>query len=248
MHRILAIALLTLVSLAAAAQDGRKYAVLSLVGDKLTVVQRELTTGSHLDQNRRTEVALPDASIDRAVLMAADEALRRANPGSSPVLLASRRAALYDAGMLGQSGLQQIVNTVKSMTGDTGATHLLLVTKFRHRAMLRMDDGHVGAGFLEGVGFYVDHGSMQRRPDVINDAEAGFIAPYGYLMVSLIELSSGRVLAQQRVLASDVATPSGERNIGSAWQRLTDQEKVARLTQVLREETARAVPLVVAGR
>ena len=247
MRKLIAFGLLALASLAASAQDGRRYAVLSLVGDKLTVVTREMTTGSHLDSNRRTEVDLPDATIDRAVLLAADEALRRANPGSAPMLLSSRRAALYDAGTLGDSGLQQIVGTVKSMVGDK-ATHLVLVTKYRHRAMLRLRDGHVGAGFLEGVGFYLDHGSMQRRPDVINDSEAGFIAPYGYLMVSLVELSSGRVLAQQRVLASNVATPSGERNIGGAWQRLSDQEKVARLTEVLRSETARAVPMVLAAR
>lgn len=248
MRKILVLALLVLAPLVASAQDGRKYAILSLVGDKLTVVQREMTTGSNLDTNRRTEVPLPDASIDRAVVLAVDEALRRANPsGPAPVLLASRRAALYDAGSLGREGMTQIINTVKPMAANAGATHLLLVTKYRGRAMLRLRDGYVGTGFLEGVGFYVDHGSMMRDIDV-NEAESGFIAPYSYLMISLVDLASGRLIAQERVLGSNAATPPRERNIGHAWHRLSDTEKVARLTEVIREETTRAVPLVLAAR
>lgn len=247
MRQFLALAVLALASLGAFAQDGRRYAVLSLVGDKLTVVQREMATGSHIDQNRRTEVALPDASIDRAVTLAVDEALRRASPGSTPVLLASRRAALYDAGALGDEGVRQVVMTVKPMLAGTGATHLVLVTKYRHRALVRIRDGHVGSGFLEGVGFYVDHGSMSRGNDV-NDAEAGFIAPYGYLMISLVELASGRVAARERVVAAKAAVSTRERNVGYAWTRLTDAEKVERLTEVLREETSRVVPQVLAAR
>lgn len=248
MRKLFILAFLVLVSAAASAQDGRKYAILSLVGDKLTVVQREMTTGSNLDLNRRTEVPLPDASIDRAVVFAVEDALKRGSPsGPAPVLLASRRAALYDAGLLGASGIQQIVMTVKPMVGNTGVTHLLLVTKLRHRAMLRIADGYVGTGFLEGVGFYVDQGSMVRDID-LNEAESGFIAPYSYLMISLVELSSGRVIAQERMLGSRAATTPRERNVGYAWHRLSDQEKVTRLTEVIRDEMARAVPVVLAAR
>lgn len=251
MRRLLAVALLLLVPLAAAAQDSRKYAVLSLVGDKLLIVQREMSTGSRLDRNERTVVELPDNSIDRAVTLAVDEALRRASPGSQPVLLHSRRADLYEASyqsMDRRDGVARVYAAVKPIVEKSGATHLVLVTKHRHRAMLRLRDGHVGSGFLEGVGFYVDHGSMARSVDT-NDAEAGFIAPFSYVLISVVDLKTGQIVSQHNALGSNAAAPRPwERNVGNAWQRLDEQEKVARLTEVIREEIARAVPTVLAQR
>jgi hypothetical protein len=251
MRRLIAIALVLIAPLAASAQDSRKYAVLSLVGDKLLIVQREMATGSRLDKNDRTVVELPDNSIDRAVTLAVDDALRRANPGSQPILLHSRRADLYEASyqsMDRRDGVARVYAAVKPIVEKTGATHLVLVTKHRHRAMLRLRDGHVGSGFLEGVGFYVDHGTMARGVDT-NDAEAGFIAPFTYMMISLIDMKTGQVVSQQHVIGSNAAAPRPwERNVGNAWHRLNEQEKVARLTEVIREEAARAVPMVVAQR
>ena len=252
MRRLIALFVVLVVTpLAASAQDSRKYAVLSLVGDKLLIVQREMSTGSRLDRNDRTVVELPDNSIDRAVTLAVDDALRRANPASQPVLLHSRRAELYDASyqsMDRRDGVARVYAAVKPIVEKTGATHLVLVTKHRHRAMLRLRDGHVGSGFLEGVGFYVDHGSMARGVDT-NDAEAGFIAPFSYMMISLIDLRTGQILSQQHAIGSNAAAPRPwERNVGNAWQRLDEKEKVARLTEVIREETARAVPVMLAKR
>ena len=251
MRHLVAAVLLLIAPLAASAQDARKYAVLSLVGDKLLIVQREMSTGSRLDRNERLVVELPDNSIDRAVTIAIDDALRRADPGSRPILLSSQRADLYDASYRSMDqgdGVARVYAAIKPIVERTDATHLILVTKHRHRAMLRLRDGHVGSGFLEGVGFYVDHGSMTRSVDT-NDAEAGFIAPFSYMRISLIDLKTGRVVGQEYVIGSNAATPNPrERNVGNAWQRLTDSEKVARLTEVIREEASRAVPLVVARR
>ena len=252
MRRLIAVLVLSLVApLAASAQDARKYAVLSLVGDKLLIVHREMATGSRLDKNDRNVVELPDNSIDRAVTLAVDDALRRANPGSQPVLLHSRRADLYEASfqsMDRRDGVARVFAAVKPIVEKTGATHLVLVTKHRNRAMLRLRDGHVGSGYLEGVGFYVDHGSMARGVDT-NDAEAGFIAPFSYMMISLIDLASGQIVSQQHAIGSNAAAPAPwERNVGNAWQRLDEKQKVERLTQVIQEETARAVPVILARR
>ena len=252
MRRLIALFLLSLLApLAATAQDSRKYAVLSLVGDKLLNVTREMSTGSRLDKNDRAFVELPDNSIDRAVTIAVDDALCRANPGSQPILLHSRRADLYEASfqsMDRRDGVARVYAAVKPIVEKTGATHLVLVTKHRNRAMLRLRDGHVGSGFLEGVGFYVDHGTMARGVDT-NDAEAGFIAPFSYMMISLVDLKTGQIVSQQHVIGSNAAAPRPrERNVGNAWQRLDEKEKVARLTEVIRDEASRAVPMVVAHR
>lgn len=249
MRRILLVVLACLLPLAASAADTRRYAILSLVGDKLLIVQREMATGSRLDTNTREYVPMPDNSIDQAVVLAVDDALRRTIPEAKPVLLASRRASIYEAVDIAadrEDGTATVFQAVKPVLAGSGATHLVLVTKHRGRAMLRLRDGNVGSGWLDGVGFYIDHGSLARSMDP-NEAEKGFIAPFTYLKVSLIDVASGRIVAEERVIGSSAASTGG-RNVGNAWNALDDRQKVERLTQVIREEAARVVPMVVAQR
>lgn len=239
-----------ILALPGAALAQRHYAVLSLVGDEMMIVQREMQTGSHLDTNSRQSVTMPDASIDRAMLLAVDDAVRRAEPGAQTSLLVSRRQAVYDsvARALDKGGntaaafeaVRPVVATVR------GATHLILVTKFRGPTRVRIANGTIGHGTLEGVGFYVDYGSTARSY-LTFDAERGVISPYAYMRISLIEIASGKVLAEERVLGSKAHTVDAG-TIGDAWNVLTAQEKDRRLQEVLREEAARVVPTVIAGR
>lgn len=239
-----------LLALPAGAMAQRHYAILSLVGDEMMIVQREMQTGSRLDTNARQSVSMPDAAIDRAMLLAIDDAVRRADPNAKTTLLVSRRQAVYDAvaRALDKGGttaaafeaVRPIVATAK------GATHLILVTKYKHAAMLRIRDGHVGSGTLEGVGFYVDYGSTARSYET-NEAERGLISPYAYFRVSLIDLASGKVLAEDRVIGSKATSvPVG--TIGNAWAALTPQDKDKQLQEIIREEAARVVPMVIAAR
>lgn len=242
-------ALLLALPLEAFAQS-RHYAILSLVGDEMMIVQREMQTGSRLDTNARQSVTMPDATIDRGVLLAVDDAVRRAEPNAKTTLLVSRRQAVYDsvARALEKGGTTaNAFEAVRPVVASAkGATHLILVTKYRHPAMLRLRDGHIGSGTLEGVGFYVDYGSTARSYDT-NEAERGLISPYAYFRVSLIDMASGKVIAEDRVIGSKAHTvPTG--TIGNAWAALTPQEKDSRLQEVIREETARVVPMVIAAR
>ena len=248
MKALLSVLLLLALPLGAAAQ--RHYAILSLVGDELVIVQRDLETGSRLDTNSRQAVQMPDATIDRAVVLAVEDGVRRAEPGARTTLLVARRQSVYDsvARALDKGGSTSAAfEAVKPVVASArGATHLILVTKYKAQTRVRIPTGTVGHGNLEGVGFYVDHGSFSRAP-YIADAERGVLSPYAYMRVSLIDLASGRVVSEERVLASngytvDVGT------IGDAWRALSDQEKERRLQQVVREETARVVPTVIAGR
>lgn len=246
MKMLLAAALLIVLPAAAMAQ--RHYAVLSLVGDEMMIVQREIQTGSRIDRNERMSVAMPDATIDRMVVLAIEDTVKRAEPAAKTTLLVSRRQAVYDAVARALPGgteaaFQAVRPTVEAARG---ATHLILVTKYRHAAMLRLRDGHVGSGTLEGVGFYIDHGSLARSWDTA-EAERGLISPYAYLRISLIDLASGKVLAEDRVIGSK-AHQMGPGLIGNAWAALSAQEKDRQLQEMIREETARAMPRIIAAR
>ena len=248
MKTLLSAFLLLALPLAATAQ--RHYAILSLVGDEMVIVQRDLETGSRLDTNARQAVQMPDSSIDRAVVIAVEDGIRKAEPGARTTLLVSRRQSVYDsvARALDRGGSTSAAfEAVRPVVASAkGATHLILVTKYKAQTRVRIPTGTVGHGNLEGVGFYVDHGSFSRAP-YISDAERGVLSPYAYMRVSLVDLASGRVVAEERVLASNGHTVEVG-TIGDAWQALSAQEKERRLQQVLREETTRVVPIVIAGR
>ncbi|HUP98731.1 MAG TPA: hypothetical protein VM073_12345 [Usitatibacter sp.] len=249
MRILVALFLALALPLGAAAQQ-RQYAILSLVGDELTIVLREMSTGTRIDKNTEVKVPLGTASLDRAMLLAVDDAVRRAEPTAKPILLAPRDPRLFDAAMrsLDAGGTAAVFEAVRPVLASSKATHLLLITKHRHRAMLRLRDGHVGSGYLTGLGFYVDHGSDTKGSSVgMADAERGFISPYTYFNVAVVDIASGRVLAEQYVVGSNAhGVTSG--TIGNAWRALTDQEKDAQITRLLQEEAARVVPKVLAQR
>ena len=249
MRAFLALVLALALPLGAAAQQ-RQYAILSLVGDELTIVQREMATGSRIDQNIETRVPLGGASLDRAMLLAVDDAVRRADPSAKTVLLAPRDTKLFDAALrsLDGGGIPAVFEAVRPVVAKANATHLILVTKHRHRAMLKMRDGHVGSGWLTGLGFYLDHGSATKGSSVgMADAERGFIAPYTYFNVALVDIATGRVLSQQYVVGSNAnGVTSG--TIGNAWKALSDEEKDSQITRLLKDEAARVVPQVLAQR
>ena len=248
--RFLAAALLVLALPVGALAQARQYAILSLVGDELTIVTHEMATGSRIDKNSELKVPLGRASLDRAMLLAVDEAVRRAEPSAQPILLAPRDPRLYEAATksLDGGGTAAVFGAVRPVLAPTKATHLILVTKHRHRAMLRLKDGHVGTGFLQGLGFYLDHGSATKGSSVnMADSERGFISPYTYFNVAMIDIASGRILSEQYVVGSNAhGVVSG--TIGNAWRALSDEEKDTQITRLIREEAARVVPKVLATR
>jgi hypothetical protein len=225
------------------AAEMRRYAVLSLVGDRILVVEREMSTGSRLDRNHRMFVGVPDQTLDKSMLLAIGDAIRRKEPGAQTILLTPKDPALYAAAQReldGTGDAARIYEAVKPILQGTNATHLVLVTKQRQAAKLRLRDGMVGSGYLEGLGFYVDYGTVARSADT-NEAERGFNAPYTYVNVALVDVTSCKVLSEERVTGS-AAYSTPDISIGNAWGVLTPQEKADRLAQVMRAEADRVVP------
>ena len=126
----LALLLLAFASLAQA-QD-RKYAVLSLIGDQLLIVERETSTELFAAQARMLEEDAP---------------------------------------------VKSFLPTLRPVLEKAGATHVVLVTKLRQEARLRILDGTIGAGKIEGVGFYIDKGVRMRNVDT-GEMSQGYVAPF----------------------------------------------------------------------
>ena len=240
--RSLILVLLLALSPCVGADEGRKYAVLSLIGDRLLIVQHVPTVGSHLDRNVRQFLLLEDPSIEKAALLAADQALRRVDPTTKPVLLFPQDAALYaaQAKLLEEGGSSiRLLDAVRGLLQGTGTTHLILLTKLRAEALLRLSDRSVGSGFLEGAGFYIDLSLPTRRSDT-RQSGTGFLAPFAYFKIALIDLARGEVVKEERIRAS-LTRSAARSEQGDAWNALSAEEKVRLLQNLIRSETARAV-------
>jgi hypothetical protein len=208
-RNLLVAALLAAAPLGALAVEARKYAALSLLGDRLLIVTHEMATGSRRDTNQRQFVELQDASLDRAATGAIADALRAARATMDAVdvsALSIRDAQLFD---LGQDALDDgdagdaLIAALRAKLGRVDATHLVLATKYRHASMLRLAAGHVGSGRLEGLGFYIDTTFKTRRSDT-GERGTGFLAPFAYFRLSLVDLATWKVVREERVLGSSV--------------------------------------------
>ena len=72
-----------------------RYALLSAVGDQLTVVYAKMQTGSRLDRNQRDVAALPDNALDRPVLRNLDATFSGHRPAVRVMALAAANASLF---------------------------------------------------------------------------------------------------------------------------------------------------------
>lgn len=61
---------------------GTTYVVLPLIGNQLTVVSADISTGTSMDKNRHETFATKTTDLDLAALRAADAAIHKAQPNA----------------------------------------------------------------------------------------------------------------------------------------------------------------------
>jgi hypothetical protein len=245
--RILFFILLALASVLSSAADSRRFAVLSLLGDKLLVAQYAPTTGFQTESGMQAFVSLDDNSFDKVVLQSADGAIKMVDRANTPVLLVARDTSLYEAQMnllnTGQSS-KLLLAQIGPLLRGSGATHLILVTKIRRPARVQqLKDTFMGSGTLEGLGFYVDAG--RATPATADGPGLGgtpILGPFAYFQLELIDLARGEVVKQEEVIASKTYSNPGSAN---AWATLSNAEKINALQDIVRRETAKAVPALL---
>ena len=239
---------LAMVVATGAAGAERTYEVMSLVGDGLLVVTHRAATGSSLSPHTRTFTTLTDPALDRSALLAVDTALRRADPGSKVILLGGRDPAALEAqsrALGSPDAAQAVADALTRRLPATGATHLLLVLKARAPGRFQVGDATAEAGALEGLGYYVDSTLITHREAEFALATRGFLAPFAYVDLALVDLATGKVVARReaREAAPQAATQSDSVD---AWEAMPAPEKSGRLQELLRKEADTAVPALLA--
>jgi hypothetical protein len=234
--------------LGAAAQAAPSYAVLSLVGDKLDIVTFQPTTGSLVDPNSHTPLAMPQDDLDVAALRAINRSLKAAVPGAQVALLAASKAEDFTGQEHIFSGDQVTLPAeIDAAVRREGASMLVLVTRHHGEAHMQSFNNKLGSGRIDGLGFYVDGNKWIDNRDMGTTSQ-GYIAPFVYIDVSLVDLATGTVVRRRTIESGRVVEAAHNAQGANAWQALTPAEKVTMLTRLLTEQLDAAVPALVTGR
>jgi hypothetical protein len=231
---------------AAADEQARKFVVISLLGDKLQIVTQQPKTGSHLDTNGRESFDLKGGVFDQAALAAIDAKVKQIEPKSSVFAL-----KLASADVLGDptkllDGERFVSPAVlEPVLKQLNASHLLLVRRHRSESKIRSLRHGQGSGMLEGLGLYIDHETVL-VPEGSSERHRGFLAPYTYFKVSLINLGTGK-LEREKVITAGEARISDRREAASdPWEVMTNVEKVEFLRDQLKQEITLLLPDLLA--
>jgi hypothetical protein len=230
---------------AGAAVASPRYAVLSLVGDRLLVVSHGASVGSNIDRNRRAYVPVPGRALDDAMTASLASAVERASASTDVVMLAGSAELLAAEGEpAAEPDLRPVVERIRPALAKAGVTHLVVATKLRRPAAVELEGSTVGSGNLDGVGFYLDHSMRVDRFDETSDRSRGFLAPFAYFRVSLLDLARGAELAHRDVTAS-AATPGSRSPTLEVWEALSAEDKIRMVKTLMQREAAASVQALV---
>lgn len=250
MRHSFALLLALLMPLSAGAQPNgsnspSKIAIVSLIGDVMTVDTYRQRTGTAIDKNHKSTIALPKPVFDNAVLAAAEDAVfhQLAQDSTVATLAVPARGSGFDPARLLAGGAVSASNALVAALRTEGFTHLLAVTKHRGLARLELADGAVGSGHLEGIGFYVDHDFETTRVGTA-ESSVGFIAPYAYLRLLLIRLDTLEVQGDRTVTASVVRVAERSTSGLDPWDALSAEAKASMLLDLLQRHVTETVPLL----
>jgi hypothetical protein len=229
----------------AAAQE--RWAALSVLGDRISVVYPRGETGTRLNPNLIEAVKMEDDVLDRLALRAVVQAQV---PGVTEIVpLALRDARFYEAQerlLAGDARTQPLLESLLQAVAPARVTHLLVVAKLREEASFRVREGHIGIGRVEGLGFYVDRLTRIQRTDTL-ETDTGFLAPFAYYRLLLFDIGKGKVVAEERVTASTMYVVAGSRE-GDPWRLVSAEKKVEDLERLLNQHTRAALYKLQAAR
>ena len=240
----LSLALFSTGALAATDAGQRTFAVMSLIGDSITIVNAAPSSGSHVDTNHLQTFDDPAGVLDISTLKAAANAIKKVVPDAKPVLLATDSTILRkkQAQLIDDQHLVDADGLVGELK-KAGVTDFLLITKHRATTDLHADVDTVGSGTLYGLGFYIDSYTRTRSGDT-EEVGIGFLAPYAYFRIFLIDVATLTVETQVDVtdgyIMSNARNASGTER--SPWNILDNTQKFQALAKMIQDSLMEDVP------
>lgn len=226
-----------------------RYAVLSILGDQITLVGYRPPTGSNLDRNDHKVLPVHAPVLDNSTLLAVDDAIKRLQPKAATLLLASRDPKLFE---LQEQSLDtpgdaaESVAAIKVLLQQSKATRLILVSPYRSEARFQLVGELSGSGKISGLGFYVDRVSRVTRTES-GEVGTGYLAPFAYFAMRLIDANAMTTISRKLVTESEVVPTSAAKNATVPWDTLTNDQKVEMLQTLIRRGVDRVMPELLRG-
>ncbi|MDP2368250.1 hypothetical protein [Rhodoferax sp.] len=214
----------------------------------MEIVVKEGAIGSNLDRNRHEEpIEIKDDMFDGVAVSVAAQAIAKLVPGAQMTALNTRSPALFqDQQVLFQIKGDEVSlpDAIRSALAAEKATHLVLLTKQPGRTKVQFLARGADTGRLQGLGFYVDGSTRLREIDSGKEGQ-GFIAPYFYARVALIDVARSQVIKTHLITATSImSTVNEEAGTRNPWTALTLEKKINAVRQLIESEMTRAVPLL----
>jgi hypothetical protein len=224
-------------------RDPNKFAALSILGDSVQLISLSPARGDTVQSGEWT--SSPAGGLDNAVLQALNEAVKATNDKREVKLYTSTTRSLFgDPANLFVDGRLSLPGKLGDAVRQSGAAHLLLVTRSRQEPALAAALPARILATLEGPGFVLD-----QRPG----AQIGFdgqpalpvLAPYVSLRVALVDLSDLR-LRRERSLAVASRLPVTRESAANPWVATTPEQRVKALEALIEAELPLAVKSLIA--
>ncbi|WP_310389780.1 hypothetical protein [Roseateles sp.] len=233
---------------APAAAAAPKFGVLSFLGESINIIGSRPSTGSRLSKNDQMSVDIPDAGFDASALSATQATLKRLAPQNEAMLFNVKAPKwIANPNELFTDGKLQVSAKLLESLRASGATHLVVLTRHRAEALVQFHDwGYNMGGTAEGLGYIISR--MERVIDkTTGNTQDGFIAPFVFVRLSLVNLSDASVIKQRTITVAQPLTMKISSASTDPWDSLPAAEKIDKLNQMIERELDNALPKLVEG-
>lgn len=215
-----------------------KLTALSLLGDGVQTVNLLPERGNVAQTGEWT--APPAGGLDNSVLQTLEAAVKAAAPDREVKLFTSVTRSLFgDPASLFVDGKLTLPGKLGEAIKQSGASHLLLITRGKQAASFAAELPAKINQPLEGLGFVID-----QRPSgqVGIDGQGGLpvLAPYAFIRVALIDLSDMRLKREQSIAVAKRLGVTRE-NAPAPFAALTADQRKEALTALVDAELPQAV-------
>lgn len=228
----------------------QRVGIFSFLGDSVQAIWNEdKPRDTRIERTSAQSLEFKGIGFDLIALRVGGAALKRANPqvqvmsyrAPEELTPAQQRAVSASAAKAELPGWM-VATINKDQLG-----HLLIVT--RHRGAMSAetgDDGGIGRGVVEGIGFYLDTLYTMRNQKT-GALSTGLIAPYVQIRYQLMDVATGDIVAQYDVRESYAYASPDTQVAADPWTFMAPAEKVRALRELVEVGTGRAV-LALLGR
>ncbi len=218
-----------------------RIALISLIGDSLTLETYRGRTGTTMQGNVRSFHPMPAPTFDVQALTQTQRLVEKMYPSAELVMLAVPKAGSdSDPVRLLDGGKPVADNPVwKAMQGRF--SHAIVIGKARILTSVRFYDTRADAGALSGLGFFLDYDLSTGK---VGEAAVsqGYIAPYANLRLSLVDVGSLTLISERLVNEAVPQSAVVNKEGFDPWGALSAEQKVDYISELIRRGLDKAVP------